>query len=59
MTCAIGLWISLPGSPPASTRGISASPAVIAVISTGASRSREPWTTAWASGNPSSFIRCW
>ena len=42
ITCAIGLWISLPGSPPASTSGISASPAVNAVISTGANRSCEP-----------------
>ena len=59
VTSAIGLWISLPGSSPPRTRGIRASPAVRAVIGTGASRSREPRTTASRSGRPPSRSRCW
>ena len=54
MTAAIGAWISLPGSPVASTIGMSASAAVSAVIRMGTSRSRLPWTTASWSGSRSS-----
>src|SRR5688572_8854643 len=57
MTWAIGLWISLPGFPPARTSGMSARPAVNAVMSTGASRSREPRRTASRREMPSA-IRC-
>jgi hypothetical protein len=46
MTTAIGAWISLPGSPVASTMGMSASAAVSAVIRMGMSRSTLPRTTA-------------
>lgn len=41
-TTAMGAWISLPGSPAASTMGTSARPAVIAVIRMGTSRFRLP-----------------
>ena len=53
MTTAMGLWISLPGWSPARASGMSARAAVSAVMSTGASRSREPLRTASSSGAPS------
>ncbi len=58
MTCAIGLWISLPGAPEASTSGISAKPAVSAVIRIGSMRSCEPRRTASGSDRPA-FSRRW
>jgi Transposase DDE domain len=47
ITTAIGAWSSLPGSPPAITRGTRPRPAHSAVISTGDSRSIDPrWTAS-------------
>ena len=59
ITMAIGVWISLPAFPPPNASGISASPAAIAVIRIGMSRSRAPRSTASRkSVTPSSLIRC-
>ena len=46
MTMAIGAWISLPGCPTDSARGISANPAANAVMRIGISRSLAPRLTA-------------
>ena len=57
---AIGVWISLPGSPPDEASGMSASPAASAVIRIGASRSIAPRRTASAeSVTPSCSTRWW
>ncbi len=53
ITIAMGDRISLPGSPPATARGMSAKPVERAVISTGPSRSIEPCFTARVSDFPS------
>lgn len=45
MTFVIGLCISLPGSPPANARGISASPAATAAIRIGLNLSTDPTIT--------------
>jgi len=59
MTCAIGVWISLPGRSPANASGTSARPDANAVMKIGASRSRAPRRTASAkSVTPSSSCRC-
>ena len=42
ITTAIGLWISLPGSPPFIANGINAKPVVKAVISIGFNLSNAP-----------------
>ena len=42
ITIAIGVWISLPGSPPLSASGTRARPAASAVINMGAKRSKAP-----------------
>ncbi len=58
MTMAMGVWISLPGSPPASASGTRASPAARAVMKMGARRSMAPRRTASRkSTTPSSSIR--
>lgn len=54
ITLAIGLWISFPGKSPAIASGISAKPAVSAVIKMGESRSTEPSMTVSYRGLPSS-----
>lgn len=54
MTMAIGVCSSLPCSPPPSASGMSASPAVRAVMRIGDSRSRDPRTTASRKGTSSS-----
>src|SRR5258705_547426 len=60
ITMAIGVWISLPDLPAPSASGMSASPAAIAVMRIGMSRSRAPRSTASRkSVIPSSAIRCW